>query len=246
MSDRLGRPDRVIRFVTAASIVAFAAVFFDSGFLWLMMVMSIAGFFWSGPLPLVEVTTLSRLGGATGPYGRIRLWGSVGFILVVSGIGMLLDHIDVARLPLLILPLMLVLLVFAWLMPRGAAPGHGEEQGSIMAILRRPQVMVFLTACFLMTLAHGPLYVFFSIYLVDQGYSKTSVGMLWSVGVVVEILVFFISCVSSGAFPCKRIFLICFVVAAVRFLLIGWGVRWFALLFFAQMLHALTSPPSTS
>ncbi|MDQ3259538.1 MAG: MFS transporter, partial [Pseudomonadota bacterium] len=190
VSDRIGRPDRVIKFATAASIVAFAAVFFDSGFFWLMTVMSIAGFFWSGPLPLVEVTTLSELGGATGQYGRIRLWGSVGFILVVSGIGVLLDYIDIARLPLLILFLMLVLLVFAWQAPGGVLPGHGLEQASIMVILRRPQVKVFLAACFLMTLAHGPLYVFFSIYLVDQGYSKTSVGMLWSVGVIVEILVF--------------------------------------------------------
>lgn len=240
VSDRIGRPDWVIKFTTAAAVLVFSAVFFDSSFVWLMMVMSIAGFFWSGPLPLVEVTTLRQLGGATGPYGRIRLWGSVGFIVVVSGIGVLLDYIDITRLPLLILPLMLVLLVFAWLVPGGAAPSHGEEQGSIMMILRRPQVMVFLAACFLMTLAHGPLYVFFSIYLVDQGYSKSSVGMLWSVGVVVEILVFLYFARIQRHFSVQRIFLFCFLVAAVRFLLIAWGVRWFAVLFFAQMLHALT------
>ena len=240
VSDRTGRPDWVIKFATAASIVAFSAVLLDTGFVWLMMVMSIAGFFWSGPLPLVEVTTLRQLGGATEQYGRIRLWGSVGFILVVSGIGVVLDYIDVARLPLLILPLMLVLLVFAWLVPGGVALEHGEEQGSIMAILRRPQVTVFLAACFLMTLAHGPLYVFFSIYLVDQGYSKTSVGMLWSVGVIVEILVFLYFARIQRRFSVQRIFLFCFVVAAFRFLLIAWGVRWFAVLFFAQMLHAVT------
>jgi MFS transporter, PPP family, 3-phenylpropionic acid transporter len=240
LSDRIGRPDWVIKFTTVAALLVFAAVFIDSGFLWLMLVMSVAGFFWSGPLPLVEVTTLRQLGGATGQYGRIRLWGSVGFIVVVSGIGVLLDYIDVMRLPMLILPLMLALLVFAWLVPGGVAPSHGEEQGSIMAILRRPQVMVFLAACFLMTLAHGPLYVFFSIYLVDRGYSKTSVGMLWSVGVIVEILVFLYFARIQRYFSVPRIFLFCFLVAAVRFLLIAWGVRWFALLFFAQMLHALT------
>lgn len=240
VSDRIGRPDRVIKFTTALAAMAFAMVFLDSGFIWLMTVMFIAGFFWSGSLPLIEVTALRELGGAIGQYGRIRLWGSIGFIFVGSGVGVLLDYIDISRLPRLILLLMLVLLVFAWLAPRGAAPGHGEEQGSIAVILHQPRVVVFLAACFLMTLAHGPLYVFFSIYLVDHGYSKTSVGLLWSIGVVVEILVFLNFARIQQRFSVQQIFLFCFAMAVLRFLLIAWGVRWFAVVFFAQILHALT------
>ena len=240
VSDRIGRPDWVIKYSTLAGIVAFCAVFFWSGFIGLFCVMAIVGFFLSGPLPLVEAATLQRLGGVTSQYGKIRLWGSVGFIAIVSGVGALLDFIAISQLPVILLLLMLAMLLFAWLVPRGAALSHAGEQDSIVSILRQPKVLAFFVACFLMTFAHGPLYVFFSIYLVDHGYSKTSVGLLWSIGVLVEIAIFYYFPRIQQRFSLPRIFLFCFFVAAIRFLLIAWGAEWFPLLFFAQMLHALT------
>lgn len=240
VSDRLGRPDWVIRFATLAAVIVFCAVFLSSGFVWLFAIMSVVGFFWSGPLPLVEASTLQRLGGATAQYGRVRLWGSIGFIVVVSGVGALLDVIAIARLPVILLPLMLAMLAFAWLVPHGGASSHAGDQGSIVAILREPKVMAFFAACFLMTFAHGPLYVFLSIYLVAKGYSKTSVGMLWSIGVLVEVAIFLYFPRIQQRFSLRNIFLFCFVIAVLRFMLIAWCAEWFPLLFFAQMLHAFT------
>ena len=239
-SDRIGRPEWVIRFTTLAAVIVFCAVFFAGSFVGLFVVMSIVGFFWSGPLPLVEASTLQRLGGATALYGRVRLWGSIGFIVVVSGVGAMLDWIAISRLPVMLLLLMLAMLLFAWLVPRVAKSPHAEEQGAILSILQKPKVVAFFVACFLMTFAHGPLYVFFSIYLVDHGYSKTSVGMLWSIGVLVEIGIFLLFPRIQQHFPVRRIFLFCFFLATLRFLLIAWGAQWFPLLFFAQVLHAFT------
>ena len=240
VSDRIGRVDWVIRFTTLAAVLVFCSVFFASSFIGLFVVMSIVGFFWSGPLPLVEASTLQRLGGATAHYGRVRLWGSIGFIVVVSGVGAMLDLIAISRLPVILLLLMLAMLLFAWLVPGGMKSAHADDQGAILSILRRPKIMAFFVACFLMTFAHGPLFVFFSIYLVDHGYSKTSVGMLWSIGVLVEIGIFLLFPRIQQRFSLPRIFLFCFFVAAIRFLLIAWGADWFPLLFFAQMLHAFT------
>ena len=240
VSDRIGRVDWVIRFTTLAAVLVFCSVFFASSFIGLFVVMSIVGFFWSGPLPLVEASTLQRLGGATAHYGRVRLWGSIGFIVVVSGVGAMLDLIAISRLPVILLLLMLAMLLFAWLVPGGMKSAHADDQGAILSILRRPKIMAFFVACFLMTFAHGPLFVFFSIYLVDHGYSKTSVGMLWSIGVLVEIGIFLLFPRIQQRFSLPRIFLFCFFVAVIRFLLIAWGADWFPLLFFAQMLHAFT------
>ena len=239
-SDRIGRPDWVIRFTTLAAVLVFCSVFFAHSFFGLFVVMSIVGFFWSGPLPLVEASTLQRLGGATAQYGRVRLWGSIGFIVVVSGVGAMLDWVAISRLPVILLPLLLAMLLFAWLVPRGTKSPHSDDQSGILSILRQPKVIVFFAACFLMTFAHGPLYVFFSIYLVDHGYSKTSIGMLWSIGVLVEIAIFYYFPRIQQRFSVCRIFLFCFFVAVLRFLLIAWGAQWFPLLFFAQVLHAFT------
>ena len=240
MSDRIGRPDRVIKFTMLAAVPMFCAVFLTDSFVGLFVMMSIVGFFWSGPLPLVEASTLQRLGGATAQYGRVRLWGSIGFIVVVCGVGAMLDFISISRLPVILLFLMLAMLVFAWLVPPGAKTLHADDQGAILSILRQPKVVAFFVACFLMTFAHGPLYVFFSIYLVDHGYSKTSIGLLWSIGVLVEIVIFYYFPRIQQRFSVCRIFLFCFFVAALRFLLIAWCADWFPLLFFAQILHAFT------
>ena len=108
------------------------------------------------------------------------------------------------------------------------------------AILRRTDVMAFFAACTCMTVAHGALYVFYSIYLVEHGYSKSVVGFLWMLGVVAEIGVFLAMPALSRRFTLRAILLASFLAAGVRFAAIGWGVEWLAVLVAAQLLHAAT------
>jgi len=88
-----------------------------------------------------------------------------------------------------------------------------------------------------MTAAHGALYVFYSIHLVAQGYGKTTVGLLWTLGVVAEIVVFLLMPRISTLVSMRRILLACFALAILRFMLIGWTVEFIGLLVFAQLLH---------
>jgi PPP family 3-phenylpropionic acid transporter len=110
----------------------------------------------------------------------------------------------------------------------------------VWRILRRPEVAALLGACFLMSLAHGPQYAFFSIYLVDHGYSKAAVGWMWSIGVVAEIIVFLLMPALMRRYSLSAILLVCFGAATARFLMIGWGVDTVPVLFAAQVLHGLT------
>jgi len=75
-------------------------------------------------------------------------------------------------------------------------------------------------------------------YLVDHGYSKGAVGWLWALGVICEVLVFLWMPRLSASFGLRRILLASFVLAALRFLMIGWGVGWLWLVLLAQTLHA--------
>jgi PPP family 3-phenylpropionic acid transporter len=104
----------------------------------------------------------------------------------------------------------------------------------------QPRVLVLFGACFLMCVAHGPYYTFYSIYLVDHGYAKSSVGSLWALGVICEIGVFFLMPILAQHFGFSRILLISFSAAVLRFLLIAWAVDSLAMLLFAQILHAFT------
>jgi PPP family 3-phenylpropionic acid transporter len=97
-----------------------------------------------------------------------------------------------------------------------------------------------MAACFFMSAAHGPLYVFFSIHLVDHGYGKTLVGTLWSLGVFAEIFVFAFMPRLMGRFSLRGILLASFALAVLRFLLIGWEVDSLLLLLLAQLMHGAT------
>jgi PPP family 3-phenylpropionic acid transporter len=202
--------------------------------------MSLMSFFWSASLPLVEATTLSHLGEKTSKYGRIRLWGSVGFIVSVIGLGYVLDFAPIRTLLWAILGMMIGLVLFSRYIPEAHVMPHDSDHLPLWHILRRPAVLAFFLGGFLMAAAHGPYYTFYSIYLVDHGYSKSSVGLLWSLGVLMEIGIFLWMPRLTRRFTLRQMLLASFACAVLRFLMIGWGVGYVAVVLVAQMLHAAT------
>jgi len=206
----------------------------------LFVVLALMAFFWSASMPLVEATTLSYLGKNTAHYGRIRSWGSIGFIVAVVGLGYAFDYIAIAWLLWAGLVSEIGILIFSRQIPKTEVLGHHTDTQSVAQVVMQPRVLALFGACFLMSVAHGPYYTFFSIYLVEHGYAKSAVGGLWALGVICEIGVFFLMPMLMRRFSFTRILLVSFSAAVLRFMLIGWAVDWVVLLLFAQTLHALT------
>jgi PPP family 3-phenylpropionic acid transporter len=240
ISDRTGRRLGIVQLAATICLVAYLGVFRATSFWSLFLVMSLISFFWSASLPLVEATTLSHLGGGTDRYGRIRLWGSVGFILVVVGLGMALDHYPMRTLLWVVLALLAGIVLTARAIPEAEIAVHEPEHGSLAQVLKRPQVLALLAAAILMAAAHGPYYTFFTIDLVAAGYSKTLSGWLWALGVLCEIGVFLLMPRLLARVRVEKVVLFTLAVAALRFLLIAWLVDKIAGLIFAQTLHAFT------
>ena len=199
---------------------------------------ALTALFTSGVLPLVDAMALAAIG--AGRYGPVRLWASIGFIASVLAAGAWLDHAPVTVLLPLVAALMFCAAACALALPRaGADSPHADPRGTL-EVLREPRVAAFFAACFCMTVAHGALYAFYSIYLVEHGYSTTTVGALWTLGVVAEILVFVALPVLFRRFSLRAILLASFAAAAIRFVAIGWGIESLVLLTLAQLLHGLT------
>lgn len=240
LADHTGRRVHIVRWTTAASLACYLGVFAGDSFAWLFGVMALMCFFWSAPMPLIDAITLRHLGDGASGYGRIRLWGSIGFIVMVIGLGYVLDVMPVKLLLWVILGLMTGVMVSSRWVPEAVITAHHGEQPPVLQIIRTPMVMAFLSASFLMALAHGVYYNFYSIFLVEHGYSKTLVGWLWAVGVICEIAVFLLMPRLTRRFGLRNILLASFVIASVRFGLIGWGVDIPVLVLLAQTMHAAT------
>ncbi len=240
IADRSGKRVAIVQLAALLSFVAFAGVFAGSGFWWLFLVMALMSFFWSASLPLVEATTFSHLGERADRYGHVRLWGSVGFILAVVGLGYVLDHVHIGHLPWMILAVLGGLVLFARFMPEAEVMPHHTDRSPVWRILRRPEVLVLIAAGFLMSAAHGPYYSFYSIYLEDNGYSKSHIGWLWALGVICEIAVFLYLPQIFKRFTLEHVLMASFALAVLRFLLIAWCIRLPELIVLAQTLHAAT------
>ena len=240
LADHTGKRLLVVRMAATLSALCYLGVFFTDSYWGLFLVLALMSFFWSASMPLVEATTLTYLGKKTSHYGRIRSWGSVGFIVTVVGLGYAFDHVAIYWLLWAGLVCEIGILIFSRQMPETEVLAHHTDHQPIRQIIMQPQVLALLIACFLMSAAHGPYYTFFSIYLVDHGYTKSAVGGLWALGVICEIGVFFLMPKLMRQFSLKRILAVSFGAAVVRFMLIGWAVDSVLLILFAQILHALT------
>lgn len=183
---------------------------------------------------------MTYLGKDTARYGRLRSWGSIGFILSVLGLGYALDYIAIGWILWAGLAINLGILFFSRLIPLTAVVAHHTDSHSIMRIVRQPQVLALFGACFMMAVAHGPYYTFFSIYLVEHGYTKSAVGMLWTLGVLCEIAVFFVMPWLMRHYSLQQVLMVSMALAVLRFLLIGWQVDTLWLLLLAQTMHAAT------
>jgi len=239
VADRTGKRVVIVQIAAIGSLLCYVGVFFGTSFWWLFAVMAGMSFFWSASLPLVEAMTLSHLGERMAHYGYIRLWGSIGFIVVVIGLGYWFDYWPVADLLWAVLGFMVGIVLFARVMPEAVIAPHEHDHAPIRNIVRRPEVWTLLLACFLMAAAHGPYYTFYSIYLVDHGYAKSTVGWLWAIGVIAEIaVVLWLPSVKQVNF--ERLLLVTFALAVLRFLMIAWGVEYPMVIIAAQVLHAFT------
>ncbi len=240
LADHTGKRIRVVQIAALCGFLCFCGFLLGESFIWMFFVMLLLSFFWSASLPLMEAITLSHLGDHTDKYGRIRSWGSVGFVLTVIGVGYLLENIAIAWLIWIVLGLKLGMVIFSYQIPEKEIISHVTGHHSVKQICLRPEVLAFLISSLLMLFAHGAYYTFFSIYLVEHAYDKGFIGWLWAIGVICEIGIFFIMPWLMRHFSLKLILIFSFACATVRFWMIGWGVEWPIIMVVAQILHAAT------
>ena len=214
-------------------------------FVGIALVMAVLHLAAAGQGPLTESMALQLADGDVGKYGRMRVGGSVGFILTVAGFGPLLDEFGVGLLPYLLATLAGTLVLAIRRLPQIAATAGREPGDRLLDELLKPTMLAFFAASLLMIMAHAPFYAFFSLYLAHLGYSKTAIGLFWALGVVAEIVLFLMQKRLFDRFPATGLLVATMVLCVVRFVMTS-AAAWMpatvatAVLVIAQVLHAAT------
>jgi PPP family 3-phenylpropionic acid transporter len=238
IADHTGQRMRIVRAGCLLATICFAGVFLDSRYGWLVVVMVAFSFFWNATLPQFEATTFNYLGKHSHRYSGIRLWGSIGFIVAVAGLGPVLDAQGTTILPLILLLLFAGIWVSSLLVPEQAAHHLPLAHVPLLKVLRRPEVLALLLVCFLMQASHGPYYTFYTLYMEAHDYSRSVIGQLWALGVLAEVGVFLLMHRWVPRFGLRTLLLTSLGLTVLRWLLIGQFPEWMAVMIFAQLLHA--------
>lgn len=239
-ADRSGHRAGMLRASMVLGAIAWTGAFFADSFFGVLLLIGVFSAALAPVMPIFEGITFSHVRDHAGRYGPVRLWGSIGFVVTVLAIGPLLDLYPIRLLLWLLLAILVVGALMAFSVPEPVAVSRAAERGSAWRVLAKPPVAMLFIACFLMSVAHGPLYGFYSIHLAQTGYSKTAVGVLWSLGVVAEIFVFLWSPRLFRRFSSEAILKFAFACAILRFAAIGWLAESVTVIVIAQLLHAAT------
>jgi len=247
LAERSGQRMRLVRLGVLAGLLVFILLPLVPDAFWPLAALLLAyQFVWNAVLPQLEAVTLNILGAKAAAYGRIRLWGSIGFVIAVLGTGVFTEQVGIEWLVPVVGVLMLALFVqcatIAEARTGNAISGAGEASRTtrFRVLVAQPAVIAFLVSAALMQASHGPYYVFFTLHLESLGMLRTHVALLWILGVLAEIVMFAVAPRLLSSVSARRLLVLCMLVAVVRWLLMGIAGDNVALLVVAQLCHAVT------
>ncbi|WP_438862617.1 MFS transporter [Neptunicella sp.] len=240
MADKTGQLLLILRIGSALSVLAFLLLFGFDDFWGIALSLGLVMMFWTAVLPQLEVITLNVVRSDSGKYSKIRLWGSIGYIVCAVLLGKTLDIFSseaVIWASVLVLSALTVATLFI------QQPPYQSQQdmpGTIWHKLAKPVFLCFILSAILLQISFGPFYGFFALYMRDLGYSGQQTGWLIALGVMAEVLLFLVAGRLIHHFGVKRILFCCLLIAALRWGLLATYANYFAVLILVQLLHAAT------
>jgi PPP family 3-phenylpropionic acid transporter len=245
LSDHTGERVKLLRYGASMALVCACLLFIDLRPIGLGLVLLAMFTLTSSMMPMSEAAMahLVSQGGAFDAkrYGRVRLFGSLGFLVTVFMAGAWFEHFGMQHFPAWTVLSLAAVTLSVWLLPDlKEAVTHHEENTAVWPVLTQEPVKWFFITAFFHVLSHIGVYVFFSLYLDSLGYSKVWIGMLWAVSVIVEIVWFFTQAKWMPRLPLTAWLVVCSGAMVLRMgLTAQWAdVLWVLLI--AQALHALT------
>jgi len=185
-------------------------------------------------LPFVETISLQQLSKKL--YGKIRLWGSVGFIIISLSLGGL-ESSPLETIYFLIATGFFTLVFGYFVLQYDQHKEENNQESNSQFSLEK--YWAFWTSIFLMQVAFGGFYTFFTIYEEGQGLSPQIISYLWTFGVLCEIVMLYF----QGSLLQKNlltILKIATLITAFRWLLLYFFPSSIELTFFSQSLHAIS------
>ena len=193
IADRSGRAKTVLAIFAGLSVVAFVGFIPAQGFWWILAISLLASICFPAMLPIGESQVMGAVLRHKLDYGRIRLWGSITFIVATLGAGRLLTGRDPDLILYLVLAALAATFVAALSFPQQPSDTDKTERSGIVTLLTQPRFVLFVITASLLQASHAVLNGFSTLHWRAAGISETIIGGLWAEGVIAEIALFSVS-----------------------------------------------------
>jgi len=242
LSDYLSNRIGIIRFCACLAAATFLCIYFLQSYIGFFIWMFVLHTILSSLMPLGESATIHALykdNSFDQRYGRLRLWGSIGFIAMVLAAGELFQRKTIELYPIVGTIVLLALALSTFCLHEPKMERRKMVKGELMGVLLNPDVRWFLLSGFFMIFAHAALYVFYSLYLANLGYNKFQIGLFWALGVFSEVVFFYFQSKVLSRVDAEVVLQAAFGIGVIRFILIAF-VPFTSVLIVAQIMHAGT------
>lgn len=241
LADKRGNGLGILRLGCFLTASTFLTVFWFQSYWGIALALGLMMCFWTAVLPQLEVITLNTVNSKASLYSRIRLWGSVGYILMAIAVGKLID-ISSSEAPIYVSAAILFGLFVSTLFIQ--QPTIDRTESSLAhsqwhKVFAAPFVLFMLSAI-LLQVSFGPFYSFFALYMRDLDYSGQETGLLIALGVAAEVIIFIFAGRLIHFFGVKRVLFVSILFTALRWWLLAYYADQQSLLIFSQLLHALS------
>lgn len=240
LADKSQKPIAIMIVGALGTCVFFSSLIYFKAYWPIVIFVFLYSFFWNAILPQFEVVTLQYLGDHPHFYSRVRVWGSIGFIVLVLSLGVLFDHFSLNLLPLIVLVFMLMIFLNILCLPKASHSNHTESSKIFWLTFKNSKIYLFFIILFLLQFSHGVYYAFFSIYLDDLSYSKSAIAFFWMVGVLAEIIAFVKMPSLFKRYSLNELLLTTLLLTALRWFFLANFAEIPALLFCTQLIHAFS------
>lgn len=238
-ADRRGVRRLPMLWLCVIAIAGFAAFFWADGFWSLVLASIVAGVALAAIMPLGENVVLTTAYKEGLDYGRVRLWGSLTFILASLAIGPLLKPLGPSVVLWGMLLLLAVTLLACRLLPDARPPKAERGSAPLLRLLRQPVFLIFLVSIGALQASHAVLYGFGTLHWRANGISDGMIGLLWAEGVIAEIILFWLGARLLAKIGVAGLLVLAGLAGAVRWLAYGLSNDLIVLLVM-QTLHAFT------
>ncbi len=239
LADHFGRRRIPLVVMSALCLGLFQFYFFASGF-WQILVISLSiGIFFSSFSALGDNLVLTLARSHKIDYARIRLWGSISFILAAAWGGQIFAGSTADIIPVVILGAYLALFLSCLLLPEIKPAPTAHRKTGIWELLLVPEFAGFLIAAGLIQASHAVLYSTGTLQWQNQGISDRIIGFLWAEGVIVEIILFAFARYIFRSFSPAQLLLLGATAGLIRWSFMGFSPG-ITVLAFTQALHGVT------